>query len=131
MDIVRRLAGLLVGATGSPEPSAAATATTTVAVTLSLLCAAHFCLYPVRRAVIPGPLGTSMPRLSKAAAAALVYRPDMYPGARDVSTPVRELCGCHFHVDGLSLSSPSSCSPLSFLSSLSSPDLASGAPVAG
>jgi hypothetical protein len=72
-----------------PEtPSALVLTTTTVVLTTSLLYLARTALWPVRAAVLPNPLKTSLPKLGKDAVAKLEYQPDMFPGARDVPSPV-------------------------------------------
>ncbi|KAI8966029.1 alpha/beta-hydrolase [Daldinia sp. FL1419] len=60
---------------------------TTVATTVALISLARFTLWPEKPAVIPGPLTTSLPRLSQAARSEIPYQPDAFPGARDVVTP--------------------------------------------
>ncbi|KAK0731229.1 putative alpha/beta hydrolase family protein [Lasiosphaeris hirsuta] len=44
-------------------------------------------LWPARRKIIPSPLHTVIPHLSKLEAGRLEYKPDEFPGARDVVTP--------------------------------------------
>ncbi|KAI1804057.1 alpha/beta-hydrolase [Daldinia bambusicola] len=60
---------------------------TTVVTTVALFSLARHTLWPEKRAVIPGPLTTSLPKLSEAARAEIPYQPDAFPGARDVVTP--------------------------------------------
>ncbi|KAI0135465.1 alpha/beta-hydrolase [Daldinia grandis] len=60
---------------------------TTVVTTVALISLARITLWPEKRAVIPGPLTTSLPRLSQAARSEIPYQPDAFPGARDVVTP--------------------------------------------
>ncbi|KAH8676281.1 hypothetical protein BX600DRAFT_394947 [Xylariales sp. PMI_506] len=65
----------------------AAIVATTVITTVALLSLARWTLYPVRGSVIPGPLTTTIPKLSKEELAKVPYQPDHFPGARDVVTP--------------------------------------------
>ncbi|KAI1661364.1 alpha/beta-hydrolase [Daldinia decipiens] len=60
---------------------------TSVVTTVALISLARFTLWPEKRAVIPGPLTTSLPKLSQAARSEIPYQPDAFPGARDVVTP--------------------------------------------
>ncbi|KAL8396451.1 hypothetical protein RB594_008790 [Gaeumannomyces avenae] len=66
-----------------PDPSHAFVAVATLAVFLSL----RRYLYPRHPSVIPGPLKTALPGLAKDEVERLDYRPDAFPGARDVVTP--------------------------------------------
>ncbi|KND94994.1 Serine hydrolase-like protein [Tolypocladium ophioglossoides CBS 100239] len=68
-------------------PSAPVLVTATALATASLLALARAALWPRRAKVLRGPLQTALPQASPAALAALVYRPDEFPGARDVATP--------------------------------------------
>ncbi|ORY66404.1 putative alpha/beta hydrolase family protein [Pseudomassariella vexata] len=81
MDFITRLLG---GVTNSSTSTVVAT---TFAATVVLLWSARYTLYPVRDQVLPGPLTTSIPHLSKEEVAKLPYTPDHFPGARDVATP--------------------------------------------
>jgi hypothetical protein len=65
----------------------AGTAIATAAV-LSLL---RSYLWPAQPKVIRSPLRTLLPRLSQDEFDKLEYKPDNFPGARDVETPVRDL----------------------------------------
>jgi hypothetical protein len=52
-------------------------------------------LWPRPPKLVRSPLRTALPRLSKSEIERLDYRPDFFPGARDVETPVsvsRVLC---------------------------------------
>lgn len=69
-----------------PDPSHAFVAVATLAVFLGL----RRYLYPRHPSVIPGPLKTALPGLAKDEIERLDYRPDAFPGARDVVTPVSE-----------------------------------------
>ncbi|KAI1415973.1 alpha/beta-hydrolase [Hypoxylon sp. FL1857] len=69
------------------EPRATAIIATTVVTTVALISLTRFALWPKKRAVIPGPLTTTFPRLSKVEIAKIPYSPDAFPGARDVVTP--------------------------------------------
>ncbi|KAI1466798.1 alpha/beta-hydrolase [Daldinia caldariorum] len=60
---------------------------TTVVTTVALISLARRTLRPEKRAVIPGPLTTTLPKLSDAARSEIPYQPDTFPGARDVVTP--------------------------------------------
>ncbi len=76
------------GSDGGPAAAimvAASAAVTTVA----LLLLARRSLYPDHGRVIPGPHKTALPHLSKAEYDRMEYKPDAFPGARDVETPVR------------------------------------------
>ncbi|CAI4216218.1 unnamed protein product [Parascedosporium putredinis] len=59
----------------------------TASITLATMSLARVALFPRRSAIIPNPLQTKIPDLSEKDIAKLEYRPDSYPGARDVSTP--------------------------------------------
>jgi hypothetical protein len=48
-------------------------------------------LWPTQPKVIRSPLRTLLPRLSQDEFDNLEYKPDNFPGARDVETPVRDL----------------------------------------
>ncbi|KAI0141025.1 alpha/beta-hydrolase [Hypoxylon sp. NC0597] len=69
------------------EPRTTAIIATTVATTVALISLTRFALWPKKRAVIPGPLSTALPRLTNAEIAEIPYSPDTFPGARDVVTP--------------------------------------------
>ncbi|TDZ12940.1 Serine hydrolase-like protein [Colletotrichum orbiculare MAFF 240422] len=71
----------------SPEPRTAVIVATTVVTTLSLLSLARFALYPRWASAIPSPLQTTMSTLTHDEIKHLQYRPDHFPGARDVDTP--------------------------------------------
>ncbi|KAF9880025.1 hypothetical protein CkaCkLH20_02836 [Colletotrichum karsti] len=71
----------------SVEPRTVAVVATTVFTTLSLLALARRGLYPKWGSAIPNPLKTKMPQLTTDEVKKLVYRPDHFPGARDVDTP--------------------------------------------
>jgi hypothetical protein len=62
---------------------------TTVVVTASLLSLLKRALWPAHAAILPSPLRTLIPRLSREEMESLEYKPDAYPGTRDVETPVR------------------------------------------
>ncbi|KAK1755146.1 Alpha/Beta hydrolase protein [Echria macrotheca] len=59
----------------------------TVALTTAALAILKHTLWPRHPQIIPSPLHTVLPSLSEASLSALDYRPDAFPGARDVSTP--------------------------------------------
>ncbi|KAI1779934.1 alpha/beta-hydrolase [Hypoxylon cercidicola] len=69
------------------ESLSAAAIATTVVTTVTLISLARFALWPRKRAVIPGPLTTSIPKLPKDEIDKIPYKPDFFPGARDVVTP--------------------------------------------
>ncbi|KAK1988719.1 Alpha/Beta hydrolase protein [Colletotrichum cereale] len=71
----------------SVEPRTAAIVATTVVATLSFLSLARLGLYPKWGTAIPNPLKTKMPKLAGDEVKKLPYRPDSFPGARDVETP--------------------------------------------
>lgn len=58
--------------------------------TLALLSLAKSTLSPVPRKIIPSPRDSLLPSLSKEEQEALPYPPDIFPGARDVESPVRD-----------------------------------------
>ncbi|KAI1124694.1 Alpha/Beta hydrolase protein [Nemania abortiva] len=69
------------------ESTTTAVVATTVITTLALASLTRFALWPRKPQIIPGALTTSVPRLSKEELAKVTYRPDHFPGARDVATP--------------------------------------------
>ncbi|WYZ34935.1 hypothetical protein EsH8_I_001211 [Colletotrichum jinshuiense] len=71
----------------SVEPRTVAIVATTVVTTLSLVSLARLSLYPKWGTAIPNPLKSKIPTLSHDEAKKLPYRPDSFPGARDVDTP--------------------------------------------
>ncbi|KAI0176232.1 alpha/beta-hydrolase [Hypoxylon sp. FL1284] len=72
----------------SPEGSrSTALIATTVVTTVTLISLARYALWPTKRAIIPGPLTTRFPKLSKAEIDKIPYKHDLFPGARDVVTP--------------------------------------------
>ncbi|KAK7755283.1 hypothetical protein SLS62_002788 [Diatrype stigma] len=69
-------------------PGATKVIATTVLATITLLAFTRHALWPSSKpAVIPGPLTTYIPGLSRAEREKVAYTPDYYPGARDVATP--------------------------------------------
>ncbi|UNI14454.1 hypothetical protein JDV02_001083 [Purpureocillium takamizusanense] len=68
-------------------PSATVLVTTTAIATASLLVLARATLWPRKQRVLRSPLRTVLPRASSEELQGLVYRPDEFPGARDVDTP--------------------------------------------
>ena len=66
----------------------ATTVVTTFAVTVSLVSFLNYTLWPKRPKIIEGPLHSVVARLPKHELDKLNYKPDAFPGARDVSTPV-------------------------------------------
>ncbi|KAH8841838.1 hypothetical protein MCOR27_004954 [Pyricularia oryzae] len=71
-----------------PErPSHSFVVLTTVAATFAIFITLRRYLYPRHPRIIPGPLKTVIPNLTKDEVAKLDYTPDYFPGARDVQTP--------------------------------------------
>ena len=77
-----------------PMPSALALIAGTAALTVALLFLASALYYPRRLSVIPNPLRAGIPQLSEKEVSRSEYKPDAYPGARDVTTPV-----CSYDLD--------------------------------
>lgn len=71
-----------------PMPSALALIVATAALTAVFLLLASALFYPGYESVIPNPLRTRIPQLPEKEVSRLEYKPDAYPGARDVTTPV-------------------------------------------
>ena len=71
-----------------PVPSALALIAGTAALTVAFLFLASALYYPHRLSIIPNPLRAGIPQLSEKEVSRLEYKPDAYPGARDVTTPV-------------------------------------------
>ncbi|XXG94602.1 hypothetical protein Hte_000859 [Hypoxylon texense] len=69
------------------ESGSTAVIATTIVTTVTLISLARFALWPRKRTVIPGPLTTSIPKLSKDEIDKIPYKTDFFPGARDVVTP--------------------------------------------
>ncbi|KAI0394030.1 alpha/beta-hydrolase [Xylariaceae sp. FL0594] len=67
--------------------SSTAAVTTAVAITLALVSLTRLALWPRKRVIIRGALTTTIPKLSAEEIAKIAYRPDDFPGARDVDTP--------------------------------------------
>ncbi|KAL6804711.1 hypothetical protein GGI42DRAFT_342126 [Trichoderma sp. SZMC 28013] len=67
--------------------SQTAVAVTTTAVATTLLIFARSALWPRWGKALPNPLKTAIPGTPKDEIDGLVYRPDAFPGARDVDTP--------------------------------------------
>lgn len=61
---------------------------TTVVTTIALFSLARWALDPKRRSVIHGPLKTAVPFMSEKEMEICTYKPDAFPGGRDVATPV-------------------------------------------
>ncbi|TLD25374.1 hypothetical protein PspLS_05455 [Pyricularia sp. CBS 133598] len=71
-----------------PErPSHSFVVLTTVTATFAIFITLRRYLYPRHPRIIPGPLKTAIPNLTKDEVAKLDYTPDYFPGARDVQTP--------------------------------------------
>jgi len=62
--------------------------TTAALATVATLYLAKYALYPPKKSVIPSPLKTTIPYLTPTEVEGLGYRPGMFPGGRDVETPV-------------------------------------------
>ncbi|KDN67021.1 hypothetical protein CSUB01_03641 [Colletotrichum sublineola] len=71
----------------SVEPRTAAIVATTVVATLSFLSLARLGLCPKWNTAIPSPLKAKLSTLAADEVEKLPYRPDSFPGARDVETP--------------------------------------------
>ncbi|KAK8048912.1 hypothetical protein PG994_010642 [Apiospora phragmitis] len=69
------------------ESSTTAIVATTIVTTVACLSLFRYSLYPHRKQILPGPLTTSLPYLTKDEIKDLPYQPDHFPGARDVETP--------------------------------------------
>jgi len=61
---------------------------TSVGTALAVLAVARLALHSTPSQTISSPRETQLPRLSKEEQAALPYPPDVFPGARDVGSPV-------------------------------------------
>lgn len=73
----------------SPTPhTALLLATSTAIATVGVLFVARAALWPRPQKILRNPLTTVFPRASPRDLEGLVYRPDQFPGARDVDTPV-------------------------------------------
>jgi hypothetical protein len=59
-----------------------------VATTLALVAITRYAFQSTPPKIIPSPRTTVLPRLSKQEQDALSYPPDVFPGARDVVSPV-------------------------------------------
>ncbi|KAI6353631.1 hypothetical protein MCOR25_008920 [Pyricularia grisea] len=71
-----------------PErPSHSFVVLTTITATFAIFITLRRYLYPRHPRIIPGPLKTVIPNLTKDEVANLDYTPDYFPGARDVQTP--------------------------------------------
>jgi hypothetical protein len=87
MSVIDR-AGLAPAQTGSGDNTGLIVAATVVA-TVALLSLFNRLLWPTQPKRIRSPLHTVLPTLSQDERDKLVYKPDSFPGARDVETPVR------------------------------------------
>lgn len=63
-------------------------AASTAIATTALLSLLRAYLWPTPPQIDPSPLRTILPKLSQAELDKLEYKPDNFPGARDVETPV-------------------------------------------
>ena len=75
-------------AASATQPSTVLIVTTTAVATLSFVAFARYVLWPAKLKILPSPLHNVIPRLKKEELNRLAYRPDSFPGARDVETPV-------------------------------------------
>ena len=73
---------------GESAANATALIASTVIATGVLLAFVRHALWPEQVKIIKGPLHTIIPKLSAHEIGKLEYKPDIFPGARDVSTPV-------------------------------------------
>ncbi|KAK8089733.1 hypothetical protein PG997_004694 [Apiospora hydei] len=71
----------------SERSNTTAIVATTMVTTVACLSLFRHSLYPRRKQILPGPLTTSLPYLTKDEIKDLPYQPDHFPGARDVETP--------------------------------------------
>lgn len=60
----------------------------TAIATATLLSLLHSFLWPTQPKIVRSPLRTVLPKLSQDELDQLEYKPDHFPGARDVETPV-------------------------------------------
>ncbi len=74
-------------ATGGPANTGLVIAGTAIA-TLTLSWFLRTYLWPAQPSIVRSPLRTVLPTLSPEEFAKLEYKPDNFPGARDVETPV-------------------------------------------
>ncbi|ETS86646.1 hypothetical protein PFICI_00474 [Pestalotiopsis fici W106-1] len=72
---------------GPTETSTITIVITTIVSTVTFLIFLKWSLEPRRPQILPGPLTTTIPRLTKEELAQVPYQPDHFPGARDVVTP--------------------------------------------
>lgn len=78
-----------LAAAGTWPSSTAAIITATAIATTAFLAFGKASLWPRRAKVLPNPLKTLVSASSENFHKGLVYKPDQFPGARDVQTPVR------------------------------------------
>lgn len=72
-----------------PQPRNLTLIGTSIATTIAFVTITKYAFYSSPPKVIPSPRETVLSRLSKKEQDALPYPPDVFPGARDVSSPVR------------------------------------------
>lgn len=82
------------------SPSTAAVATTAALATATVFIVAREVLWPKWAKILRSPLKTSVARMTPAEIKTMVYRPDHFPGARDVETPVRTSLPLLARIDG-------------------------------
>ncbi|KAF7529431.1 hypothetical protein G7054_g9860 [Neopestalotiopsis clavispora] len=79
--------------TGPAERSTTAIVATTIVSTITFLLFLKWVIDPWRPQILPGPLTTTIPRLTKEELAQVPYQPDHFPGARDVRRRRRPAVG--------------------------------------
>ncbi|KAK3341173.1 Alpha/Beta hydrolase protein [Lasiosphaeria hispida] len=87
MSFISRMWPLQANAATGSATTTAALVTITAVATATMLSLFRRALWPAHPKIIPSPLHTVIPRLSKLEADRLEYKPDEFPGARDVMTP--------------------------------------------
>ncbi len=73
---------------GSGSTTTTVIAASAAVASMAFVALARWMLYPDHGKVIPSPLKTLLPSLAPDEIARLEYKPDDFPGARDVETPV-------------------------------------------
>ena len=75
--------------TPSPERNVAYIIGASVVTTFAVMTVSRLAFQGKQEKIIRSPRATLLPKLSKAEIAALSYPPDVFPGGRDVESPVR------------------------------------------
>lgn len=83
-----------------PAPGTSILVFTTAVTTASLYAILNRVVYPRRPAVLRSPLASHISRLSPEEKSELLYPPNFFPGARDVSTPYGSVRCCTFKQPG-------------------------------